>query len=226
MIKIIVFGIGGKMGKTLRSVAAAREDAAIVCGIDKDDADDYDFPVLKSVFDFHGKADAIIDFSSPSSCDDICAYADAHKTAVVFAATGHTDDQIEKINALSKKVPVSLLPSAAPAMNALFAALPELCRDLSDCDVFITETHRAGKKDKPSGTALKLKSILDGARKDEKPVEIHSLRGGDIPGTHEITFLRKGESLSVRHVVYSREVFAEGALDECVRLCKTIDKNE
>ena len=223
MIRIIIYGVSGKMGKTVYSIASAPKGVEVVCGVDKIPSEELNCPVFNSLAEFGGQADAIIDFSSPSSLNDICAFAEMRRCAVVFATTGYAKDQVEKITALSKKVPVSLMPSAAPAMNALYGFLPDICRALDNFDVSIIETHRVGKKDKPSGTALKLKSIIDCSRAGSEGAEIHSVRGGDVPGTHEITFFGKSETLSVRHVVYSREVFAEGAVNECMRLCASDD---
>ncbi|HVI42485.1 MAG TPA: dihydrodipicolinate reductase C-terminal domain-containing protein, partial [Anaerovoracaceae bacterium] len=41
---------------------------------------------------------------------------------------------------------------------------------------------------------------------------IHSVRGGSIPGEHTVIFAGPDEVIELTHTVYSREVFAHGAL--------------
>ena len=48
------------------------------------------------------KIDVIIDFSSPFNLDMICDYVSKTKTPVVFATTGYSKEQLDKINELSK----------------------------------------------------------------------------------------------------------------------------
>ena len=48
------------------------------------------------------RADVIIDFSHPNNLDDILAYAKKNKTKVVFATTGFSKEQLDKIEEASK----------------------------------------------------------------------------------------------------------------------------
>ena len=71
-------------------------------------------------------------------------------------------------------------------------------------DIDLIETHRAGKKDAPSGTALLLAQTT--------PAKIHSVRSGEILGEHTLIFNNAFERLTLSHEVHSREAFARGAL--------------
>ena len=76
---------------------------------------------------------------------------------------------------------------------------------------FVTETHHAAKLDAPSGTALRLVDWLaegDPAR----TWPITSIRGGHVPGTHEVVLDAAFEQVRLVHEARSREVFAAGAL--------------
>ena len=61
-MKIIVYGIGGAMGKIVNEVVS-REDE-VVCGVDKfADKNNFSVPVYSSCKEITEKADCIIDFS-------------------------------------------------------------------------------------------------------------------------------------------------------------------
>ena len=77
-------------------------------------------------------------------------------------------------------------------------------------DAHIVETHHAGKRDAPSGTALQLRDLIRAALNRDVPVT--SIRTGSVPGTHELLFDGAFEQIRLVHVARDRRVFAEGAL--------------
>lgn len=80
-------------------------------------------------------------------------------------------------------------------------------------DIEIIETHHKTKKDAPSGTAKILKENIAKVQKQKySNIKIHSVRVGDIIGEHKVMFVAKGESIEIIHKVYSREIFAYGAI--------------
>jgi 4-hydroxy-tetrahydrodipicolinate reductase len=81
-----------------------------------------------------------------------------------------------------------------------------LKENLPDWDIEISETHHRFKKDKPSGTALMIKNALG------TDVNISSLRLGNVPGDHTVSFGGLGEVLSIKHSATSRRTFSEGVL--------------
>ena len=213
-MKICVVGYGA-MGRLVSDLA---EDS-LACNV----ALECEY---KSLFDTNGNFDCIIDFSSPANLDMIIDYAKKNKKAVVFATTGYTDEQILKINDLSKYVPV--LRSAnfslgVILLNRLVKMVTPILKD--DFDIEILEAHHHHKVDSPSGTA---KMLLDTAVEatgyeanfsrlgysPRKPNEIgvHSIRGGSIVGEHEVLYCGEDEILSIKHTAQSKKIFAVGAL--------------
>ena len=89
-----------------------------------------------------------------------------------------------------------------------FAA--ELFSKFEDYEAFIEEQHHSRKKDAPSGTALKLKSII--AEHITKEFSVASTRAGNIPGTHRVGFDSAADQILLEHFARSREGFASGAL--------------
>lgn len=81
---------------------------------------------------------------------------------------------------------------------------------LEQYQTFIEEQHHSHKLDAPSGTALKLKSVLGEHIKN--PVPVASTRAGYIPGTHRVGFDSAADQVTLTHMARSREGFAAGAL--------------
>ncbi|EPP28716.1 dihydrodipicolinate reductase, family protein [Chlamydia psittaci 08-2626_L3] len=93
-------------------------------------------------------------------------------------------------------------------------------------DIRISEVHHRGKKDPVSGTAKELASILRHTKQEAwkqeysigshchgvKNIELHASRVGNIAGEHEVAFISDQEQIVIHHKVFSRAVFAEGAL--------------
>ncbi len=108
----------------------------------------------------------------------------------------------------------------------LVAYASKLASTFGSYDPYGTEIHHAGKKDSPSGTALRTaKEILDNfpaktrletGRLDRTilPEELHfsSVRGGVNPGFHEVVFDSAADAITLSHTAHSREGFAKGAV--------------
>ena len=172
------------------------------------------------------KPDVIIDFSNPKNLDMIYDYSLKTKTPVVFATTGYSDQELKKIDELSKSVPV--LRSAnfslgVILLNKLVKMATPILKD--GYDIEIIEAHHNKKVDAPSGTAkMLLKSVLDETGYDVKPgrdgycprnkneVGIHAVRGGTIVGEHEVLFCGTDEVITLKHSAQSKKIFATGAI--------------
>jgi 4-hydroxy-tetrahydrodipicolinate reductase len=89
-----------------------------------------------------------------------------------------------------------------------FAA--EIFAKFEDYEAFIEEQHHSRKRDAPSGTALKLKSIV--AEHITKEFSVAATRAGNIPGTHRVGFDGTADQILLEHTARSREGFGSGAL--------------
>jgi 4-hydroxy-tetrahydrodipicolinate reductase len=124
-----------------------------------------------------------------------------------MATTGLTENNLQTLKDLSIDLSVVQSYNFSVGVQVLLK-LTEIANDvLKDWDVGISETHHRFKKDKPSGTALMIKDKLG-----SKPVNISSLRLGNIVGDHTVTFGGLGETVSITHHAISRRTFAEGIL--------------
>ena len=79
-------------------------------------------------------------------------------------------------------------------------------------DIDIIEKHHKYKLDKPSGTAKTLSNSIINYKNKKTKLNIHSIRSANILGEHEILFTSKDESLSIKHIAFSKQLFAKGAL--------------
>lgn len=237
MTDIIIQGIGGRMGHVLCDMIAQREDCRVVAGIDLADGSQGGIPVYDSLEKLDGKGDVLIDFSSPAAVARALPYCAAHKLPAVICTTGLSEEIQLKIVQLSREVPVLQSGNMSMGINLLM----DLCKRASavlgmNYDVEIVEQHHHNKVDAPSGTAYMLADAIneanDGAyhyvydrssvheKRDPKELGISSVRGGSIVGDHEVLFCGPDEVITLKHTAYSRNIFANGAINAAVYLAK------
>ena len=63
-------------------------------------------------------------------------------------------------------------------------------------------------------------SVYDLYYKNAKEIGISAVRGGSIVGDHEVLFCGPDEVITLRHTAYSRNIFANGAINAAVYLAK------
>ncbi|RPI74429.1 MAG: 4-hydroxy-tetrahydrodipicolinate reductase [Ignavibacteriales bacterium] len=149
----------------------------------------------------------IIDCSLPSVFPGTLEIVKKFNIPLIVATTGLSDDNLKKLNELSLHIPVVQSFNFSVGVQVLLKLTEVANEVLRDWDVEISETHHRFKKDKPSGTALMIKEKLG-----SKPVNISSLRLGNIIGDHSITFGGLGDTILISHHAISRRTFAEGIL--------------
>ena len=166
---------------------------------------------ISSLSELPSIPDGLIDFSHPDCLNEIYNYVleqteVGHTIPVVIATTGYSEAQVDQIRELARLVPVVFSSNYSPGVTILTKLLRDLSPLMADWDIEIVETHHNRKLDAPSGTALTLAKALN------RPVPMHSLRGGDVRGIHEIMFFGAGETLTLKHEALDRGLFAAGAV--------------
>lgn len=227
-MRILISGVYGKMGKTVRRAVDNTDDVEIICGVDRGDAsNEPPFAVYKSFDTVKETPDAIIDFSSPSTLPSLLGFATARNVPAVLCSTGYTASDTERIFEASKKIAVFYTANASLGMYALTGVVKELAAQLRDFDIEIVEEHHSQKADAPGGTALSLVNAIKTVRpqitavfgrngtfkkRDKNEIGIHSLRGGNVVGVHTVHFLGDNETITVTHRATDKIIFAEGAI--------------
>lgn len=236
MIKVILNGCSGKMGKIISEVSSQFPTIEIIGGIDK-----YpilcSYPVFSSCDDLTLEYDVILDFSRAESLHDLLILTEKTKKPLVLCSTGYTEEDLKLIDEKSKYLPIFKSANMSLGINLINSLLKKISPILyGNYDIEIIEKHHNQKIDSPSGTALLLADTIrdsltqettyihgrDGQKKREKnEIGIHAIRGGSIVGDHEVIFAGTGEVIELTHKAISREVFAIGALKACAYMGST-----
>lgn len=231
MVKIIMHGCNGKMGQVITGIVAADKDAEIVAGIDIVDNRQNPYPVFTNIDDCNVEADVIIDFASAKAIDKLLDYVETRKIPVVLCTTGLSEEQLARVEEVSKKVAVLKSTNMSLGINTLFKVLKSVSPLLAEAgfDIEIVEKHHHFKVDAPSGTALALGDAIneslpekyeykfdrsqDRIPRPKNEIGFSSVRGGTIVGEHDVIFAGEDEVITFSHTAYSKSVFAKGAVE-------------
>ena len=228
MIKVLINGCNGKMGKMLVGRIQETENIEVLCGVDKLNDGSLPFSIFTDINQINMIPDVIIDFSIPDATMNILEFAKTNNIPTVIATTGFNDEQIRIIEEHSKQFPIFKSANMSYEINLISKIVSELACKLKDSDIEIVETHHNQKIDSPSGTALLLADSINKSlgnemyyelnrsskkeKRDKKEIGISSIRGGNEVGKHQVIFFGNNESLEITHQVTSRSVFADGAI--------------
>lgn len=229
MLKVILSGCNGHMGRVLTHLIDGDPDAVVVAGFDINTDTLSSYPVFVNPEEFHGFADVIIDFSHPSCLNGLLAFAKGRKIPILVATTGMQADDVQKIKEASGAIPVFYSANMSLGVNLMIDLIKRATRVLERYyDIEIIEKHHNQKIDAPSGTALAIADAISSAmsspasyvydrhaqrkKRDKDEIGIHSIRGGTIVGEHEVIFAGNNETIEIRHTATSKEVFAHGAV--------------
>ncbi len=156
--------------------------------------------------------DVVIDFSNASACIENLKIVAKNKINAVIGTTGFNEKEKEELKKIIKvsNIGAVISPNISVGVNIFWKLIEDAGNLLNDYDAEIVEAHHITKKDKPSGTALKMKEILE--KIYEKEIPVHSIRIGGIVGEHTVMFGNPEEVIEIKHTAISRDTFAMGAL--------------
>ena len=230
MTEIIMVGCNGRIGQVISNLVAQDENAKIVAGVDVFDDGRNPYPVFKNLEECTVAADAVIDFSSPKSLDELIRVSKKRNLPLVLCTTGYSDEDIKKIEEASKEVAILRSANMSLGVNTLLKLVSVAANVLAkaDFDIEIIEKHHNQKVDAPSGTALALADAINEAlnkeyhymydrskvreKRDKKEIGISAVRGGNIVGEHEVIFAGTDEVIEFKHTAYSKAIFGKGAI--------------
>ena len=205
------------MGHIIEQVAR-RRGHEIVCIIDRDNTADF----LSSAF---SQADVAIEFSTPATAEANIRASWQAGVPVVCGTTGwnvsRLRDELCDAAECCQTDKHALLWSSnfSVGVNIFFALnkrLAGLLADYPDYLPSITETHHIHKLDAPSGTAKTLAEDIEHFKLQvsgtKLQVPIESIREGEVPGIHTVTWDSPVDTISITHSAKSREGFALGAV--------------
>ena len=229
MLRLVISGCNGYMGKVVAEIAEGDPDITIAAGFDVNTDTRCAFPVFSDPAEFSGMADAVVDFSAPQALDKLLVYGVRTKTPLILCTTGYSPEQLKAIENAAEHIPVFKSANMSLGINLLSDLIKRACAVLGDAfDVEIVERHHRRKVDAPSGTALMLADAAAAALphsseyvferqsrrqpRETAEIGISSVRGGTIVGQHEIIFAGLDEVIELKHTAASRDIFAAGAV--------------
>ncbi|MCL6747573.1 4-hydroxy-tetrahydrodipicolinate reductase [Prevotella sp. TCVGH] len=230
-MKIALIGYG-KMGKMIEQIAKDRGHE-IVCVIDLNNQEDFDSHEFIS-------ADVAIEFTTPTAAYGNYLRAFAHHVKVVSGSTGWMKEHGEDVKRMCSEEGQTLFWASNFSIGvAIFSAvnryLAKIMNQYPQYEVRMEETHHVHKLDAPSGTAITLaeeivdemdrihgwqKGVLhaaDGSVSGNNSmaadqISIDSVRKGEVPGIHTVTYDSEADQITISHSAHNRKGFALGAV--------------
>lgn len=236
MVRILLFGCNGAMGKVISELAKREDKIRIVAGVGLNAKKEYDYPVYSSLAEVEEEADVMVDFSSAGATDTVLDYIQKKKLPLVLATTGLSEEQRKRVESLSRERAILLSSNMSIGINLLHELIAKAASVLAKegFDMEIVEKHHRYKLDAPSGTALSLAETLRHTLNEDfelvfsradrrekrsgKEIGISSVRGGSIVGEHDLIFAGEDESITISHQAYSKKIFGKGAIAAAIFL--------
>ncbi len=236
VIRVLVIGALGKMGRTVCDAVSAEPDLELTAVVDAarqsaawagpaSAAAQYAF--LSDCLEAE-EIDVAVDFTTPDAVlENVIACLKKGINCVV-GTTGITEEQLKQIEMECRLSGTSCLVAPNFAIGAvLMMDIAQLvARYMPFCE--ITELHHDQKLDAPSGTALRTADMIAAARVDcpqppgpegnvargliHNGIPIHSVRLPGLVAHQEIIFGGQGQTLSIRHDSISRQSFMPGVV--------------
>lgn len=220
------------MGRMIEEIARSRGHE-IVSIIDIDNQQDFDSPEFAS-------ADVAIEFTAPHVAYGNYLKAFSRGVKVVSGSTGWMADHGDDVRRMCEKEGKTLFWASNFSVGmAIFSAvnryLARIMNGFPQYDVRMEEVHHVHKLDHPSGTAITLAEEITAAvdRKSSWTVgtltqpdgtvvtegtpatdqlAIDSIRRGEVPGIHTISYDSDADCITITHDAHSRRGFALGAV--------------
>ena len=174
MIRVVITGVCGRMGRCItRGIAQQTDmqlvgaiqypehpqigkDAGIVAGIHE-----IGVSIAGKLDEVLEDTDVVIEFSKPeATLQHLQQVVDANK-AMVIGTTGFNANELPTIEVLASQIRCVMAPNMSLGVNVMIQALELVAKALGDdYNIEVVEAHHHHKADAPSGTALRLTETL------------------------------------------------------------------
>ncbi len=213
MIKVVVAGAAGRMGRTVCDAVLGAEDMELVGRAD---------PLLDTALaDVLADAEVVVDFTQPDTALEnslACLRAGVH---VVIGTTGFDPAPLEAASQSGAAANVLIAPNFAIGALLMMRFAAEAARHMRKAEII--ELHHDAKLDAPSGTAARTARLMAAASGGEPP-PIHSVRLPGLVAHQEVILGDLAQTLTIRHDTIGRESFMPGVL-LAVRRVGTLERS-
>jgi 4-hydroxy-tetrahydrodipicolinate reductase len=224
MIRVVVSGAAGRMGRRLLELVQQDSETTLVAALEAaghpaqgqtvaslcsesspakggDVRVSADWPSAIA-------ADVVIDFSVPEDTTALAERAAMRGVAVVVGTTGLDAPQKQRLQAVASKSALLVAPNYSVGMNVVFQVVAEAAKRLgSGYDIEIVESHHRFKKDAPSGTALRLaERVAEATGRDLAKTGVYGrqgMTGERTAGEIGIHALRRGDIVGEHSVTFT-----------------------
>jgi len=237
MIKVVVTGAAGKMGRAVVEAVTEDVEVELVGAIDQNPSEQSNLELkVKAGISFAGdpaqtikdtNADVLVDFTNGDSAITNAEAACENGANVIIGTTGLSSGDIEKLDKFANKTGRNILLAPNFAIGAvLMMKVAETIAPYAE-RAEIIELHHDKKIDAPSGTAkmtaenISLTLDTTPLPKDDEfiargervgDVPVHSVRLPGLVAHQEVIFGFKGQTLTIRHDSIDRVSFMPGVL--------------
>jgi 4-hydroxy-tetrahydrodipicolinate reductase len=239
-INITITGALGKMGKILIKRISKNKNLRLFSLTDlKSGKTINGIKTQKNNLEAFKKTDVIIDFSRPKASLEVLNYAKKFKKRVVIGTTGFNSRQNNLIKNYSKKIAIFKSGNMSLGINLLEYIVSIFSKKIpKNYQIGISDEHHKRKVDYPSGTALMLaNAVSKGKNKNlesikgkmflnrsgslqKNKINFFIKRKGNTIGKHSVIFNNNIENIELKHTAFSRDLFADGALNAAVWISK------
>ena len=236
MIRVGVFGAGGRMGTAVCHAVRDADDCELAAVVDPFHAGDA-VPGTDAVIAAEAAAmldagvDVSVDFTVLAAARENLRWCAAHDVHAVVGTTGFTIDDLDEYAELFAHSQANGLIAANFAIGAvLMMRFAELAAPWFETAEII-ELHHDQKVDAPSGTAMTTARRMAAASSEWAPdptttvvaegargglaagaIRVHSVRMRGMIASQEVILGTTGQSLSIRHDTFDRSSFMPGVL--------------
>lgn len=233
IIKVIVNGASGKMGQVAIEAISSDPRLELVAKTGKEDN------LTQAIHSL--AADVVVDVTTAHTVwANTCQIINAGARPVI-GTSGLSDTQILELQARCKAIKLGgiIAPNFSIGAILMMRYAKDAARYYADMEII--EMHHAGKKDSPSGTALKTAAMLAAMRSGKSSVKsnhetipgargatyqdipIHAVRLPGVLATQEVIFGSSGEMLSIKHHTQDRSTFIPGIRLACNQVMQLKD---
>jgi 4-hydroxy-tetrahydrodipicolinate reductase len=236
MIRVGVFGAGGRMGATVCEAVRRAPDLELVAAVDPHRSgavvEDTDLTIAADPAAMLDAAVAVVvDFTVLDAARENLRWCASHDVHAVVGTTGFSDDDLDEFSELFTRATANALIAPNFAIGAvLMMRFAEQAAPWFDTAEII-ELHHDSKIDAPSGTAMatarRMRAasgewgadptttvVAEGARGGlvGDAIRVHSVRMRGVIASQEVLLGTTGQTLSIRHDTFDRSSFMPGVL--------------
>ena len=239
MIKVLVNGALGRMGRTVCGAVKADSDLELVGAVDVI-AGEVEGLQVETDLDAALKKfspEVMVDFTRPNVVFQNVMTALANKVSPVVGTTGLSDEAKEKIRARAEenRTPAFIAPNFALGAVLMMLTAQRIAKYMPDVEII--ELHHDKKLDAPSGTAELTAKMISEVRPPHKQghpdeeerlahvrgadfdgIKIHSVRRPGYVAHQEVIFGGLGQTLTIRHDSTGRDSFMPGVVLACKKV--------